>query len=122
MKRTDLVSIVREVIDTLNIDKIGYINNSFKALASGDASEIQSLCFQFREDIVNSDEEEAENIKASMLNYIVNEVERTTAGQLFIKNELGNGCIVYTLDDAGMSLNIYDTDYGFWATLVYNLD
>ena len=57
-----------------------------------------------------------------MLNYIVNEVERTSAGRLFIKNELGNGCTVYTIDDAGMSLNIYDIDYGFWATLVYNLD
>ena len=43
-------------------------------------------------------------------------------GQGLIKNELGNGCTVYTIDNAGMSLNIYDTDYGFWVTLVYNLD
>lgn len=121
MKRTNLVEIVNEVINTLNIEEIGYISNSFRALASGDASEVQSLCFQFKEDIVNSDEEEAENIKASMLNYIVNEVEKSV-GQRLIKNELGNGCTVYTIDDAGMSLNIYDTDYGFWATLVYNLD
>lgn len=37
-------------------------------------------------------------------------------------DEMGNGCTVYTINDAGMSLNIYDTDYGFWVTLVYNLD
>lgn len=52
---------------------------------------------------------------------IVMEVEKSV-GQGLIKNELGNGCTVYTIDDAGMSLNIYDTDYGFWVTLVYNLD
>lgn len=52
---------------------------------------------------------------------MVMEVEKSI-GQGLIKNELGNGCTVYTIDDAGMSLNIYDTDYGFWVTLVYNLD
>ena len=121
MERTNLVEIVNGVINTLNLDGVGHISNNFRALASGDASEVQSLCFQLREDIVSTEEEEAENIKASMLNYIVNEVEKSV-GQRLIKNELGNGCIVYTIDNAGMSLNIYDTDYGFWATLVYNLD
>lgn len=118
MKRTSLVEIVNEVINTLNIDQIGYVANQFKAVAGNDASEIQSLCFQFNSD----NEEQIDNIKATMKNYIVNEVERTTAGQLFIKNEMGNGCTVYTLDDCGFSLNWYDTDYGFWVTLVYNLD
>lgn len=122
MKRTNLAEIVNEVINTLNIDEIGYVANQFKAIAGNDASEIQSLCFQFRTDFQDSDEEEADNIKATMKNYIVNEVERTTAGQLFIKNEMGNGCTVYTLEDYGFSLNWYDTDYGFWVTLVYNLD
>lgn len=122
MKRTSLVEIVNEVINTLNIDQIGYVANQFKAIAGNDGSEIQSLCFQFNTDDQDSDEEEVDNIKASMKNYIVNEVERTTAGQLFIKNEMGNGCTVYTLEDCGFSLNWYDTDYGFWVTLVYNLD
>lgn len=117
MKRTSLAEIVNEVINTLNIDEIGYVANQFKAIAGNDASEVQSLCFQFRTD----NEEQIDNIKASMKNYIVNEVERST-GQLFIKNEMGNGCTVYTLEDCGVSLNWYDTDYGFWVTLVYNLD
>lgn len=121
MKRTNLAEIVNEVINTLNIDEMGYVANQFKAIAGNDASEIQSLCFQFRTDVQDSDGEEADNIKATMKNYIVNEVERST-GQLFIKNEMGNGCTVYTLEDCGVSLNWYDTDYGFWVTLVYNLD
>lgn len=64
---------------------------------------------------------EPEKYTQQVKDTIVMKVEKSI-GQRLIKNELGNGCTVYTIDDAGMSLNIYDTDYGFWATLVYNLD
>ena len=64
---------------------------------------------------------EPEKYTQQVKDTIVMKVEKSV-GQGLIKNELGNGCTVYTIDDAGMSLNIYDTDYGFWVTLVYNLD
>lgn len=63
---------------------------------------------------------EPEKYTQQVKDTIVMKVEKSV-GQGLIKNELGNGCTVYTIDDAGMSLNIYDTDYGFWVTLVYNL-
>lgn len=74
MERTNLVEIANKAIK--GAENL-YISNSFQALASGDASEIQSICIQVGQN---------------------------------------------TIDDAGMSLNIYDTDYGFWVTLIYNLD
>lgn len=64
---------------------------------------------------------EPEKYTQQVKDTIVMKVEKSVE-QGLIKNELGNGCTVYTIDDAGMSLNIYDTDYGFWVTLVYNLD
>lgn len=97
------------------------ISNSFQALASGDASEIQSICIQVGQNTIDDGDFEPEKYTQQVKDTIVMEVEKSV-GQRLIKNELGNGCTVYTIDDAGMSLNIYDTDYGFWVTLVYNLD
>lgn len=119
MERTNLVEIANKAIK--GAENL-YISNSFQALASGDASEIQSICIQVGQNTIDDDGDfEPEKYTQQVKDTIVMKVEKSV-GQGLIKNELGNGCTVYTIDDAGMSLNIYDTDYGFWATLVYNLD
>lgn len=118
MERTNLVEIANKTIK--GAENL-YISNSFQALASGDASEIQSICIQVGQNTIDDSDFEPEKYTQQVKDTIVMKVEKSI-GQRLIKNELGNGCTVYTIDDAGMSLNIYDTDYGFWVTLVYNLD
>lgn len=119
MERTNLVEIAN---NTIKGAENLYISNSFQALASGDVSEIQSICIQVGQNTIDDGSDfEPEKYTQQVKDTIVMEVEKSV-GQGLIKNELGNGCTVYTIDDAGMSLNIYDTDYGFWVTLVYNLD
>lgn len=114
MSRVNLIEIANNAIKGINQ---AYVSNSFKALANGDASEVQSICIQ----VVEEDDELRDKTIDRVRVYLIDEV-RKGVGEELVPYTIGNGCTVYALTDAGVSLNVYDTDFGFWATLVYNLD
>lgn len=116
MKRLSLSEIVKQVITDLKYNDEVYVCTEFRAVAMVDASELQSLCIQGNDNTEESNDktkEVVEAVKKQIRDYYKVEFEDV---------KLINCTSVMLCTDRGISLNMYETDCGFWLSLVYNLD
>lgn len=118
MKRVNLSEIVKQVITDFNYNDEVHVCTEFRAVSSNDASELQSLCIQVNdntEESLDKTKEIVEAVKQRIRYYYKYKIT-------FEDVKLINCTSVMLSTERGISLNMYETDCGFWLSLVYNLD